>query len=275
LLAALPYPAIPSIPLWGDERLHAFDVLVALAVVAGALVAERRAQRMGLDRRVIVDVVLWAVIPGFIGSHLYSVLAYFPERVAADPWVLLNLFAGMSSFGGFVGGALGVIYFFRRRRLDLWSYSDPIAYGFTFAWIFGRLGCTVAFDHPGHLTDFFLAMPYPGTAALPAGLRHNLGFYEFLWAVALFAFLFSQRRRRHYPGWTVVVFLLTYVPVRFAFDFLREVDRRYAGLTPGQWAALGLGTVGLYLAARLPRRARALASQPPATAAPGATPPPS
>ena len=25
--------------------------------------------------------------------------------------------------------------------------------GFAFAWIFGRLGCTVAFDHPGHITQ--------------------------------------------------------------------------------------------------------------------------
>jgi phosphatidylglycerol:prolipoprotein diacylglycerol transferase len=215
-----------------------FDICVAVAVVSGVLIAERRAIKVGLDRRVILDMALWAVIPGFISSHLVSLVFYFPERLS-DPWQVLNLFAGMSSFGGFVGGAAGVVFFFRYvQKTSLAPYSDPIVTGFTVAWVFGRLGCTFAFDHPGSLTEFALAMPYPGREGIPGGLRHNLGFYELLWAVALALLFWSQRKRPHFGGWHLAVFTVSYAPIRFLWDFLREQDLRYAGLTAGQYLAL-------------------------------------
>lgn len=226
--------------------LYAFDVAVATSVMIGVWLGERRAHAVGLDRRVLLDVALWAVIPGFTVAHLYSLLLYFPERVVENPWALLNIFGEMSSFGGFIGGALGVIGFFRLRGIPFWPYSDPLAFGFTVAWVFGRLGCTLAFDHPGVLTDFVLAMPFAGTSELAAGLRHNLGFYELLWAAGLSLFFVFHYRRPHFAGWHVVVFLLAYTPLRFGWDFLRAVDKRYFGLTPGQFAAIALAVVGLW-----------------------------
>ena len=242
----LPYPAVPPLELTEGVVLYAFDVCVAVAVMVGVWLGERRAQAVGLDRRVVLDASLWAVIPGFIVSHLYSLLLYFPERVAADPWVLLNIFGEMSSFGGFIGGTCGVIAYFHLKKIPFWPYSDPLAFGFTIAWVFGRLGCTLAFDHPGALTDFALAMPYPGTEDLSAGVRHNLGFYEMLWALAISAVFLWRYRRPHFAGWHLVVFLLSYTPIRFGWDFLRAVDRRYLGLTPGQYAALALAAIGLW-----------------------------
>ena len=242
----LPYPAIAPLEITDGVVLYAFDVCVATAIIVGVWLGERRAHAVGLDRRVVLDVSLWAVLPGFIVSHLYSLILYFPERIAADPWVLLNIFGEMSSFGGFIGGALGVITYFHLKKIPFWPYSDPIVFGFTVAWIFGRLGCTFAFDHPGTLTDFPLAMPYPGSDDLPAGPRHNLGFYECLWAIAVSLVYVWRYRRPHFAGWHVVFFLLAYTPIRFTWDFLRAVDKRYLGLTPGQYAAIGLGLIGLW-----------------------------
>ncbi len=242
----LPHPSIPPLEITEDIVLYAFDVCVATAVVVGVWLGERRAHAVGLDRRVVLDVSLWAVIPGFIVSHLYSLLLYFPERVVADPWTLLNIFGEMSSFGGFIGGASGVILYFHLKKIPFWPYSDPVTFGFTVAWIFGRLGCTLAFDHPGLLTDFALAMPYGGTESLAAGVRHNLGFYEFLWAVSISLVFLWRYRRPHFAGWHLVVFLLSYTPIRFGWDFLRAVDKRYLGLTPGQFAAIGLGVIGVW-----------------------------
>ena len=173
----IPYIEIPPIDLGGDFVIRAFDILVALAVVVGVFVADRRAQRWGLSGRVITDVAVWAVVPGFICAHLVSVIFYFPERIAENPLELLNIFSGLSSFGGFLGGAAGVLYFFHRKKIPVWEYGDALVYGFTFAWIFGRLGCTFAHDHPGIETDFFLAVIYPENGGTP---RHDLGFYEFL-----------------------------------------------------------------------------------------------
>ncbi|MDP7691584.1 MAG: prolipoprotein diacylglyceryl transferase, partial [Vicinamibacterales bacterium] len=65
-------------------------------------------------------------------------------------------------------------------------------------------------------------------------------------AGAISLLFIAHYRRRHFAGWHVVVFLLSYTPVRFGWDFLRAVDKRYLGLTPGQFAAIALGAVGLW-----------------------------
>lgn len=244
----LPDPTLPPIHL-GPLTLYPFGILVAIGIMLGMWLATRRSEQLGLDPNITNDVGMWAVIPGFIGAHLVSVIFYTPEKLQTDPLILLKVWEGISSFGGFFGGAAGVVYYLYRKRVPFWHYADALAYGFAAAWIFGRLGCTVAFDHPGVLTDFVLGMHYPGGAASP-GVRHNLGFYEALWAVGMFGFFYWQRNTPRVPGWYLVVFMIAYAPVRFAMDTLRVVDVRYLGLTPGQYAALLLFVWGLYLAWR-------------------------
>ena len=243
----VPYFQIPPIEI-GAETIQAFDIFVAVAIVVGVIVADKRAYRLGLDRRVISDVALWAVIPGFIVSHLVSIVFYFPERIGSDdPWLLLRFWDGMSSLGGFLGGAAGVIYFFRKRKIPLWPYSNALVFGFTVAWIFGRMACSVAHDHPGTPTDFFLAIDYPARDGYPAGPRHDLGWYECLWAMAMTTFFVLRRKKPEFAGFHCAVFLLAYTPIRFINDFLRTADETYLGMTPAQYICLGLFPVGIWL----------------------------
>lgn len=243
----LPNLQIEPIHVFGLE-LHAFGFLVGLAIILGTVIAGRRARQLGLSERIVADVAIWAVVGGFIGAHLYSAIFYFPEKVAADPLYLLKMWDGISSFGGFIGGTLALtIYFRRKHELPFLPYADAIIYGFAFAWIFGRLGCTTAFDHPGELTDFFLGMQYPGTKELSAGVRHNLGMYEFFWAILMSLVFFLNRKKTHFKGWYLAMFVVCYMPVRFAWDFLRRADIHHFGLTAGQWAAIVLFILGLYL----------------------------
>ena len=118
-------------------------------------------------------------------------------------------------------------------------------------WFFGRLGCTIVHDHPGLPSDFILAVEYP------SGARHDLGFYEWLFTIALIVLLFVIRRRGYPAGVLTGITCVAYAPVRFMLDFLRVGDERFYGLTPGQYFALVLMVVGgwvLVRAVRPPRR---------------------
>lgn len=243
----LPNPQLPPIEL-GPLTLYPFGILVATGIMLGVWQMTKRVRQLGLDEQVAQAIPLWAVLPGFIGSHLYEIFFYHPERIGVIE--LLKIWDGMSSFGGFLGGTLGVIYFLRfKAKVPFWHYADTIVYGFTLAWVFGRLGCTVAYDHPGTLTDFVLGMEYTG-GAVSAGVRHNLGFYEVIWAAALFGYFQTQKHRAHVPGFYVLTFVLAYMPFRFALDFLRADDLRHGGLTAGQYAAIFLFVLCAYLLVR-------------------------
>ncbi len=242
----LPNPIIPPLEI-GPLSLYPFGILVGIGIVVGADLARRRAAAQGLKVKAIRDAAMWAVIPGFIGAHLYSVLLYYPYKVAENPLVLFKIWSDISSVGGFIGATLGAIYFFRKRKLSFWPYADCLVYGFAVGWLFGRLGCTVAFDHPGDLTHFVLGMTYPEGRSLPAGVRHNLGFYEVFWAAGVSLFFYTQRRRARFAGWYVTVFGLAYFPFRFFLDFMRAEDERYLGLTPAQLACIPLWGLCIWL----------------------------
>jgi len=257
----LPYHEIAPLQL-GPLTIYPFGFLAAVALMVGMTLAERRASVYRLNPKVVAAVLRWAVICGFIGAHLVSAIFYFPERIRDNPLYLLKIWDGISSMGGFIGGALGVIYCLHASKARFWSYCDSIMYGLAFAWIFGRLGCTVAFDHPGALTDFFLAMPYPSGHDVSEGIRHNLGFYELLWACAVCGFFSLQRNKTHREGYYLFVFAIAYMPFRFVLDFLRADDKRYLGLTAAQYATVGVFFVALYFFRKIQTEGRLLEPNP-------------
>lgn len=262
----IPFLTQPSLHL-GPLTIHAFGVIVAVAVLAGLSLGTRRFRRMGLDPTMGERLAWWTIIGGFLGAHLFSVAFYFPYKIRENPLVLLKLWEDISSFGSILGGTLGIWLFLRLRAptTDVptrWAYVDVVAYAFPVSLMIGRLACTLAHDHPGTVTRSPLGVSLESAAAreyigrvyaaagraadLPAesGLArlafHDLGWYEFLY-LALFVVpvvLWLARQPRT-PGTFVAAFITLYMPVRFLLDFLRVSDMRYGPLTPAQWTSAG------------------------------------
>jgi len=255
----------------GDWPIALFGPLVATGVLIGDRITVREGTKRGLDPRDIRYLNARMVIGGFIMAHLVSVIFYFPERIKENPLVLLNIWSGLSSFGGFLGAAITYLYLSRKEKIPALPYADAVSLGLVVGWIFGRLGCTTAHDHPGRHTDFFLAVRYP------EGPRHDLGLYEFLFTIVLALILFRYARTPRPAGRLIGLFATLYAPVRFGLDFLRATDvhrpdERYLRLTPAQWACMAAFAVGIWL---LRRKSPVLEfSGPPAEAAPPAAPPP-
>lgn len=264
----IPYFQQPEVDLFGPVTVHAFGTIVAIAILVGWRMAVARSGRIGLDSELLQDLLFYILLCGFGVAHLYSVLAYFPREAVDDPLLLLKIWEDISSFGGFLGGLLGLWLFFHFKARDVDAtarlrYLDVIAYVFPFAWAIGRIACTVAHDHPGTVTAFPLgislespeAQAYitsfyreagrlaelPPRAQLARMAFHDLGWYEFLYMALLMVPVFRVLDRKpRPPGFFLVAFPLLYVPARFLLDFLRIADVRYFGLTPGQYAGIAI-----------------------------------
>lgn len=246
----IPYIEIPTMQLWGSITVQPFGVLVAMGCIAGAITARWHAISCGLDTRRFSSLLAWTLIAGFLFSHIVVLLFYYPERLSFSV-DLLNIGKGMSSFGGFFGGALGAVIFLRYHRLPVLAYGDALLLGLTVGWFFGRLGCSIAHDHPGLPSDFILAVDYP------TGSRHDLGFYEWLFTIGLNVLIFAIRPNELRPGVLTGLICVLYAPVRFMLDFLRVGDKLYYGLTPGQYFAVVLLIAGvsvLVLAIKQPHK---------------------
>jgi phosphatidylglycerol:prolipoprotein diacylglycerol transferase len=228
-------------------RFNVWSVAVPAAIVSSYWVALRRARQAGIPERPFESACQWAIGVGLVVSHAVQVIFYHPERLRREGFVsLLKFWDGLSSYGGFVGGLGAVLVIYALRRRSWWAEADAILQGWCVGWIFGRLGCTIAGDHPGGRTDFFLAYRYAD------GPRHNLGLYEMLFTLLLLlpANLLLHRKRPPAGSFVALNFLL-YGAGRFVLDLFRAKDRpdsdpRYLGLTLAHYASIAVLGVGVW-----------------------------
>lgn len=251
----MPYLHIPSIKL-GPVSIHAFGIITALAIYLGVKAMRHRAGELKLDVRLIERLVPWLVIGIFLSAHLISILFYFPRSIIYDPLVLIRFWDGLSSFGGILGGLVAAYLFFRRLNIKMKLYTEVLLFGAVVSLLVGRLGCSVAHDHPGKVTTSIIAVkgwPTFDTPERKLGFytdgirRHDLGLYEFIFLIPLTAILYALRHYRPFPNFHTVLFLAIYAPVRFLLDFLRASEKLYYGLTPGQYFSLITFIVVIYL----------------------------
>ncbi|MFH2063476.1 MAG: prolipoprotein diacylglyceryl transferase family protein [bacterium] len=249
----IPYFAYHSLPL-GPVDIQVWGLFVSAGLAAALLVARHELHRSRLPLGTLYDLAAYLLLPAIVMSRVLYILLY-DFAAAADPWSWLELWrGGMSSFGGYVGAALGLWAFRRRHRVDLGPYVEALAYAFPLGYGIGRLGCFFIHDHPGIMSASWLAVAYPG------GPRLDLGLLLSVFGFALFgAFAVLKRRgvglsvRRIF----LPLLLVSYGAARFGLDFLRAwdgpvVDQRFLLLTPAQYGAAVLVVIGLWLFRRRP-----------------------
>jgi len=280
----IPYIHVPDLKL-GPLTLHPFGLLVATGVIIGTWLATKRAKQRGLDLDKLNSFITWMLVAGFLGGHMLDQIFYHPAEVMKRPWSIFLLWEGLSSFGGFVGGLIGVILWkffeavpvwrtpfftiskFRRRErtMPIMPFCDLILSVFPVAWVFGRSGCSVVHDHqgmkaPGHFlaVAFGPADPTRTVHLGPIEFRYGnaphfaLGLLEMMFTVVLATLLALTWKRKLATGSYIAAVSLAYAPVRFAMDFIRvrdmeNADPRYGSFTPAQWACIALFVFGLVM----------------------------
>ena len=251
--------------LFGWLKLQPFGLLVAIGILFGSRIAEWRGAKRGVPRYIVADFLVTTVVTGLIVCAILNVALYEPEKFIQMGRAIASWFSsgesvsfpypGLSSFGGFLGGTVAAIWYRQRKGVSLLVLGDIFCFAFPFAWIFGRSGCFSVHDHPGLVTDFFLAVDNYNEQGLP---RHDLGLYEVIWSAVMIPLVLYLDRKPRPWGFFMALVPILYAPVRFALDFLREDaqhggDVRYLGLTPGHYYAVAMLLVGIAVAVRVKR----------------------
>ena len=285
-LSALALPFIHMGELSSKVPIQSFGLIVAVGVLIGAALLRRYAEWHGVDDEIIRGLLGWVTVSGFIGAHEFDMIFYNWDKIGdhtmvhpASWWPLgegmwpsnwplpLKLWEGISSYGGFLGGAIGWMIFVWWKRKDFRLFADITIVGLLPAFSIGRIGCTVVSDHIGAAVDptkwyAFMAMDYPRKLNLGHLAEHypdltgdtikawNLGLIEFLYLIPVnILVLWLAFRPKPRPNALFLCALtgLLYAPVRFMLDYLRpeDSDPRHFGFTFAQWISiLAMGVAG-------------------------------
>lgn len=125
-------PVIFSVKVFGITlTLHWYGVFIALGIFVAAWLAEKEVTRRGEKGDHVWNALLLVIPLGIIGSRLWYVAnatlggnRYYLE----NPLQILNLpEGGLHFYGGLLFGALAVIWYIWRNRLDVWLFLDAAA----------------------------------------------------------------------------------------------------------------------------------------------------
>jgi phosphatidylglycerol:prolipoprotein diacylglycerol transferase len=250
----LPYVDLPTL-----GPITSFGIFATVGAALGLIAGLRHVQRLGLDVEVARRIATYCVVGGILGAHYVDLFLYQPGW-ATQPdavWRFFNPFAGISSYGGLLGGTLGFLLYARSLSGKRMRYADAAALGVVVLMTFGRAGCASVHDHVGVASNFVLAVDFP--ARNPAGVvgpHHDLGLYELaLWLVILAASALLLHRPRK-PGVYLGFVSIAYAVPRFGLELLRResVDPRYAALTPAQWCCVLTFVAGVVILLRARRQ---------------------
>lgn len=228
----------------GSFSISPFGVMLVLAFLASYLQLRWGMKRLGVgDEEDASALVFAAGLGGIVGAKVYY-------AILNGDWHLLFDRSGLVWYGGFILGALGVLWTMYRRRLPGWPMADIATPALALGYGVGRIGCFLVGDDYGRPTDlpwgvafpvglpettagnlrYSFHVPIPDSVADDTLLRvHPTQLYETAMALAIWGLALWMFRRRHRPGAIALTVLALLAVERFVVEFVRAKDDRFFG----------------------------------------------
>lgn len=216
-----------------------YGLLITLGMVLGILLALREVRREGENTDWFLDMVLFAVPAGLVGSRLFFVMFNWSYYAANLPSILNIREGGLAIHGGIFGGVLAAVLYTRYRRVNFWHWADIAAPSLILAQAIGRWGNYFNEEAYGYPTTGPWAMFIAGE------YRHPTFLYESLWNLGVFALLLWMLKRKKFHGQIAATYAIGYSVGRFWIEALRVDSLMVGPLRAAQIISLVLIGAGL------------------------------
>lgn len=235
---------------------YSYGALLSVSLVLGWFLALRLARLAGLPSTICRSGYFVAVLSALVGARAAYVLTN-PAQFAAAGAVFDLGGGGLVAYGGFLGGLLGSVVYFRVRRVGWLGWGDAAAPSLALGLLVTRVGCylygcdfgtPLGATAPGWLRRAGTFPRWQGTDLLagsgsPAWLQHvaerglspdatvslpvhPTQLYEALAGGLLLAGLLWLWPRRRFRGQVLLTFALAYGGARFGLEVLRDDPER-------------------------------------------------
>ena len=240
---------IPVIFEIGPIKLYSFGLMVLLAFAGGAFLVLRELKRRGLRPDHLEGYPLTAMVSGIAGARIYWVFTHL-DQVAESPLRSIFGSAGLTWYGGLVGGVAATLWLARRHRQRLWDLCDAFAPGLAAAYGIGRIGCQLSGDGDyGPPSDLPWAMAYPNGMVATTELVHPTPVYEILMIIPIVALLWRLRTQERTPGWLFGAYLVLVGIERWISEIfrVRTPESMMFGMSTAQWTSIVAILIGAWL----------------------------
>lgn len=237
----------------GPITIYSYGFMIALGFILCVTLAEKRCEKLGLDREKIYSLAFWAIGGGLLGA---KILYYITDikNIIENPKLLLDIANGFVVYGGIIGGVVGGSLFVFKHKMNFWKYFDLAMPSVSLAQGFGRIGCFLAGCCYGRETDCALGIIFNNSPFAPNGVRllptqlfSSAGDFLICFVLCMYA------RKSKKDGTVGALWLILYSVGRFALEFFRNDPRGEVGtLSTSQFISIFMFVIGvIFMAIRL------------------------
>ncbi len=222
---AIQYTPQPILLQAGPINFYTWGLMFAIAILIAGYFALKEIRRKKLSENHFYNGLIWSIIFGLIGARLFHAALYWQDYSQN----FLNLFSvwngGMVSYGGVIGGMLGLLLYCSIKKVKFRQYLDAFAPGIALGEAIARIGCFLNWDSYGVASSLPWAVQVAGDVP-----RHPTQIYYMLASFAIFLILWKLRDRKEvlgrktFDGFLFAAYLLLYSFARFFIDFFRQYD---------------------------------------------------
>lgn len=244
----------------GNFPIHWYGVIIALGAFLGLFIATRESDRLGLQKDLMVDLVVFAIPIAILSARLYYVIFEW-DRYAGGPW--WKIFAiwegGIAIHGALIGSVITAIIFSRVKKVHFWMIADIAAPALILGQAIGRWGNFMNQEAFGGqisetaYNNFHQYLPnfIMDNMCIDGVMHHPTFLYESVWNMLVFALLLVLRRYNPLRGEVFLTYIMAYSIGRFFIEGLRT-DSLYVLNTPIRTAQvlsiiLIIGAIGLMI----------------------------
>ena len=194
------------------------------------------------------NMTMIAAVSGIIGAKIFHNLENM-DAFLADPIGQLISFSGLTFYGGLIAGAVSVIWYANKYKINTKHLIDSAAPGLMLAYGVGRIGCQMSGDGDwgidnlapkpewmSFLPDWMWSYTFPHNvinAGVPIeGCTGNFcmelanpvwptAFYEVIMSLAIFGILWAMRKHIKVPGALFFIYLAFNGVERFFIEKIR------------------------------------------------------
>src|SRR5699024_10647026 len=107
----------------GGLPIYWSGVIIAAGLLLGLFIATREADRLGLDKELFIDLIVWAAPMSIVFARIYYVI-FEREAYKGGPW--WNIFAvwegGIAIHGALIGAVFTAIVYTKLKKISIWLY---------------------------------------------------------------------------------------------------------------------------------------------------------
>jgi len=150
----------PIIISAGWFNIYSFGLMLALSFMVGIYISARRAKRFGVDPQAILDLSVYLILAGVLGSRILYVMFHLDEYHS-----LVDIFAlwegGATLYGGFLLAIFAAAFFAKKKNIDFLLIADILSPALALGIMLTRVGCFMSGCCFGKPTDQPWGLHFP------------------------------------------------------------------------------------------------------------------